>query len=148
MLKLVTTFSVKNILKFSIFLSLFFISFSASAWFFDDLFSWSWPRNPYWNNWYDLASWTNEVKNTVIGIETNRKFSEYVQDIVIYLLSFVSIIAVIYMIYWGFIMMISAWDEEKLKKTKNIIIYVIVWMTIMWLAYSIVLWLFDVFGNA
>ena len=34
--------------------------------------------------------------------------------------------------------MIGAGDEEKTKKTKNIILYVCIGIVIMWLAYSIV----------
>lgn len=36
--------------------------------------------------------------------------------------------------------MTGAGDEEKSKKAKNIILYVIVGIVIMWLAYAIVNW--------
>ncbi len=66
--------------------------------------------------------------------------SEFIQKIVIYLLGFISIIAVIYIIYAGFQIMIGGWDEEKVKKSKNIILYVFLGMALMWFAYSIVNW--------
>ncbi len=72
---------------------------------------------------------------------TNKPLSEYAQDVVLYFLSFISIIAVIYIIYAGFQILIGGGDEEKMKKAKNIILYVIVGIIIMWLAYSIVEWI-------
>ncbi len=98
--------------------------------------------NQYCSAWWCwLTNWVHLVEWGVSDMETDRGFSEYIQDIVVYVLSFVSLIAVIYLFYAGFIILTSAWDEEKLKKTKNIIIYVIVWIIIMWLARSILLWL-------
>lgn len=58
--------------------------------------------------------------------------------IIQYLLSFISLIAVIYVLYAGFQIMIGGGDEEKTKKAKNIIIYIVVGISIMWLAYAIV----------
>lgn len=58
-------------------------------------------------------------------------------------MSFISIIGVLYIIYAGFQVMIGAGDEEKMKKAKNIILYVVIGIIIMWLAYSIVKWAID-----
>jgi type IV secretory pathway VirB2 component (pilin) len=55
-------------------------------------------------------------------------------------MGFISIVAVIYIIYAGFQLMIGAGDEEKMKKTRQIILYVILGIMIMWLAYPIVKW--------
>ena len=55
-------------------------------------------------------------------------------------MTFISIIAVIYIIYAGFQLMIGAGDEEKMKKTRQIILYVVLGILIMWLAYPIVKW--------
>ena len=62
----------------------------------------------------------------------------FVTDIVRYFLSFVSLVAVIYILYAGFQLMTWAWDEEKSKKARQIIIYVVVGIIVMWLAYWIV----------
>jgi len=43
--------------------------------------------------------------------------------------------------------MIGGGDEEKMKKTKNIILYVIIGIVIMWLAYAIVNWTIRVVTN-
>jgi hypothetical protein len=55
-------------------------------------------------------------------------------------MGFVSLIAVLYIIYAGFQLMTGAGDEEKMKKTRSIITYVILGILIMWLAYPIVRW--------
>jgi type IV secretory pathway VirB2 component (pilin) len=49
----------------------------------------------------------------------------------------VTIVGVIYIIYAGFQLMTGGGDEEKLKKTKNIIVYVIIGIIVMWLAYPL-----------
>lgn len=58
-------------------------------------------------------------------------------------MSFVSLIAVIYIIWAGFQLMIGAGDEEKMKKARQIIVYVIIGVIIMWLARPIVRWTVD-----
>ncbi|PIE85481.1 hypothetical protein CSA08_01845 [Candidatus Gracilibacteria bacterium] len=115
---------------------------------FSDFFTDESVDNPYKDKGYNLSGGLKEVKDTVDLIETDRRFSEYIQDVVKYLLGFVTVIAIIYMIYGGFTMMISAGDEEKVKKTKNIIIYVIIGIFVIWIANSIVLWLFEVFEKS
>lgn len=60
-----------------------------------------------------------------------------------YFLSFISIIAVLFIIYAGFQVVIGGGDEEKTKKAKNTITYVVVGIIIMWLSYSIVRWVLD-----
>jgi hypothetical protein len=91
-----------------------------------------------WEQDCDLATGVENVKGTVNWIEQERTFSAYVQDVVIYMLSFVSIIAVVYIIYAWFRILTWAWEEEVLKKQKWIILYVIIWMVIIWLSYPII----------
>lgn len=100
---------------------------------------------PYCASWSDcsLSGWINVVKNIVWNNITNKPLSEYIQDVVRYFLSFISVIAVIYIIYAWFQVMIGGGDEEKVKKAKNIIIYIILGIVIMWLAYAIVKWTLD-----
>ncbi len=91
-----------------------------------------------------LNKWTQIVKNDLKDIEKDRKASEYIQDVIKYLLSFVSIVAVIYIIYAWFNLLTSAWGEEWTKKSKTTIVSVLIWIVIMWLAYGIVAWLIKV----
>lgn len=92
--------------------------------------------------------WVSLLRNGLNDIVTNRKFSVYIQDVVIYLLTFVTILGVIFIIYAGFQLMTSWGDEEKYKKTKNIIVYVILWIILMWLAYPIMRWIITLLNFA
>ncbi len=94
-----------------------------------------------------LTTWITQVKDTVAWIEKDQTASEYIQGLVIYILSFLSLIAVIYIIYAWMMIMISGWDEEKLKAQKKTIISVIIWIVVIWLAYSIVLTVFNWLEN-
>jgi hypothetical protein len=55
-------------------------------------------------------------------------------------LSFLGLIAVIYIIYGGFLIFSSAGDEEKVGKGKKLIIYALIGIVVIFLAYSIVAW--------
>ena len=60
------------------------------------------------------------------------------QTMVKNVLIFLAILAVIYGIYWGLLIMNAAGDDWKMKKWKLIIIQVIIGLVIIWLANSIV----------
>lgn len=51
--------------------------------------------------------------------------------------SFVWIIVILLIIYAWFLLLTSAWDEEKLKKAKSIIIYIAIWLFILVASYLI-----------
>jgi len=147
MKNIITILNFKLILKMILLLSLIFIASSEPIYAWNPFGNWA-TTNPYGGNGWNLEKWINEAKNWIDGIEKNKKLSVYSQEVVAYLLTFVSVIAVIYLIYWGFVMMLSAWNEEKVKKTKWIITYVILWILVMWISYSLVLWLFSVFDKS
>lgn len=85
-----------------------------------------------------VGTWINDV-------ETERTLSEYVQDVAEFALTFVSIIAVLYIIYAGFRILIGNGEEEQLKKSKTTIIYVIIGLIVMWLAWSITAFVLNIF---
>lgn len=89
----------------------------------------------------DMTVWTDIVKDNVNNIETTQTFTEYSQNIVKYILWFLFILALILIIYAWFMVMTASWDDSKVKKWKAIITYTIIWLIIIFLAYSIVLWL-------
>ena len=130
---------MKNTLKAILFLFLLFWSFyTTNAFTLRDIFETNSPWVEYCQNWECwLEEWIEEMYD-IDGIETDRKASDFVQDIVSYLLTFVTIIWVIYIIYAWFNLLTSAWDEEKAKKSKQIIIYVMIWIILMYLANSII----------
>ncbi len=104
-------------------------------------FSTSCPVSPYCaDGKCNIDEGVKAVESAVNGQITNKWIAAYAQQIVTYLMTFVSIIAVIYIIYAGFQLMIGAGDEEKMKKTRQIILYVVLGILVMWLAYPIVKW--------
>lgn len=66
---------------------------------------------------------------------------EWVSNIVITIInwinSFVGIVVLIMILYAWSLVLLSAWDEEKLKKAKSIILYVIIWMFLLATNYMI-----------
>lgn len=96
------------------------------------------------NNECSLDKWTEIVKNDINDIEKNRSASVYAQDLVKYLLTFITIIAVLYVIYAWFKILTSAWNDDNIKKSKTTITSVLIWIVIIWLAYSIVTWILKV----
>jgi PKD repeat protein len=108
-------------------------------------FSTSCPISPYCEGGKcGIDNGVKAVEQAVNGQITNKGIVEYAQQIIVYLMTFVSIIAVIYIIYAGFQLMIGAGDEEKMKKTRQIILYVVLGIIVMWLAYPIVKWTINI----
>ena len=135
------------IFQFVALMTLYVTHVTQTSWsFFDDLIDGWNPSSRYCQGgecW--VQQWIDLVWTWIDGIETSRTFSQYVQDIAIYVLWFVSLVAVLYIIYAGFRILIWNWDEEQLKKSKSIIIYVIIWLVVMWLAWSITTFVLDIF---
>ncbi len=120
-------------------LSTFSVLSYANASWFSDVFEDSNPTTPYCqDDECSLESGIAVMKSWINDIEKDRKASVYIQDVIKYLLWFVTIVAVIYIIYSWFQIMISAWAEDKVKKSKTTIFHVIMWIVLIWLAYSIV----------
>lgn len=85
-----------------------------------------------------IQKWQEKAKNWLDWIEKNRWFAQYVQDIVEYTLWFLYLAAVIMIIYAGWVLLMSTWDQIAMDKAKNNIVYVIVWILVIYLANSIV----------
>lgn len=121
------------------------------AWFLKDLISSGNPSVPYCQ-WDDedkcsIEWWVRETEK-ISSVVTDQKASQYIQNVIAYLLTFTAIIAVLYIIYAGFNLLTWNWDEEKVKKSKNIIIYVILGIITIFLAYAIITFIFDVLDTA
>ncbi len=99
----------------------------------------NWNQIPYCNEWDEcwLRQWVDAVNN-IQTIENNRTFSQYVQDIAIYILNFLAFIAIFVIIYAWFNMLLSLWDEEKAKKSKKMITYAILWLIIIYIAWPLI----------
>jgi len=132
-----------NIL-FTFFLLMSVLCVQTQAWFFDGFIS-DWSPNIRYCQGDDcgLQEGIDLVKDGITDLETDRSASEYIQDIVAYLLTFISLLAVIYIIYSGFQIMVWNGDEEKLKKSKQTIIYVVIWIVVIWLSWPITLFILN-----
>lgn len=123
------------------FFILLFLSFNNSFASCTDFFClWDTPEEIQYCKWdtCSLTGWIEKVKGWVKWIETERTFSVYIQDVIAYLIWFLFFIALAYILYAWFKILVSSWEEEELKKSKSIIAYVIIWIIIIFLAYSIV----------
>ena len=93
---------------------------------------------PYCNGqacWLD--EWIKITKESIKDIETEWKATDKVQEIVKYLLWFITLIAVIYIIYAWFRVLTSNGEDETIKNAKKTIIYVIIWILVIWFAWAI-----------
>jgi len=135
--------------KLLVIISLLFLSITqVGAWFTDLINGGDTAKVRYCNNDGEcgLDEGAQVIEGSLDGIVTDRSASEYIQDIIIYLLGFLFLIAVIYIIYAWFQILVAAWDEEKMKKSKNIIVYAFIGIVIIFLAWSIVRFMFNVIG--
>lgn len=130
---------MKTFIKIFFLLSFSLSTLVAQASWISDIFSDSNPETPYCqDDECSLESWITVMKAWINDIEKDRKASTYVQDIIKYVLWFVTLVWVIYIIYSWFQIMISAWAEDKVKKSKMTIFYIFMWIVLIWLAYPIV----------
>lgn len=117
-----------------VFFSFFWETYSAR----NSLFNNTTNEIPYCNDWEcGIDQWVYAVENINV-IESQRSASQYIQDIVIYILNFLAFIAIIIIIYAWFNMLTSVWDEDKAKKSKQIIIYAILWLIIIYIAWPLI----------
>jgi len=61
-----------------------------------------------------------------------------------YIIGLFYFVAVAFGIYAGFIILTGAGEEEKLKKGKSILIYVVLWLIVIFLASQIVRWIISI----
>lgn len=61
-----------------------------------------------------------------------------VSNIVVYLISIVAILAIIAVTWSAIMMFLSAWDEQKFNKAKNILIMSLVWVAVAGGGYAVV----------
>lgn len=83
-----------------------------------------------------------EAAKTAMGSDvTDKGVVEFSQDIIVYLLGFISLIAVCLILWSGFRILTSGGDEKAMEDSKKTITYIALGMILMWLAYAIVSWI-------
>ena len=90
-------------------------------------------------DWWEcgLKEWVELAKTSVEWIVTEWAATDHIQKIITYLLSFITLIAVIYIIYAWFRIQTSSGDDEVIKTQKKTIWYVVVWIVVIWFAWTI-----------
>lgn len=104
---------------------------------------------PYCNDgncW--LTQWIEEIwKANIPWVVTEGTASDYIQRIVIYLLRFLALVAVIVIIYAWFNILTAAWEDDKVKKSKSMIMYAIIGLAIIFLAWPITTFIIGIFTS-
>ncbi len=102
----------------------------------------------YTSTWLALAG-LNSVNAANYGLDKVRQDTGStesadwaIQTLITNALAFLGVVAVLFIIYAGFMILTAGWDDEKVKKGKSIIIQALIWIVIIFLAYSIVNWIF------
>lgn len=109
----------------------------------DALKSWT-PVNPYCqDDECGIDKWIEIAHEWINSIEKEDTSKEYVQKVVSYLLTFVTLIWVSFIIYSWMTVMWAGADEEKVKKSKTTVLYVSLWISLMWAAKAIFLWIIN-----
>lgn len=98
----------------------------AGMWFIVIKISTALVKSIYWTIKPIGVTWVSGSVTTNIGW-----FANIVVKTINWMNGFVWIIVVLMIVYAWFLSLTSFWDEDKLKKTKHIITYVIVWIIIL-----------------
>lgn len=98
----------------------------------------------YFNNAYgDMNLWQDKVDDSLKWNDSSD-LPSIIEDIVYYLVWLLFFCAVIYWLYGWFMILTSGGDEERAKKWRKIIIFMIIGIIVMFLAWTLVSWVMDV----
>lgn len=89
----------------------------------------------YWKVW--CVWWNSIYCSETVNYENLSWFASMIVSIITWMNSFVWIIIIVMIIYAWVLVLTSAWEEEKLKKAKNIIIYIAIGLLILVMNYLI-----------
>ena len=84
----------------------------------------------------------SRAADSLTGRTTN--LADSVAGIISFLVGFLYLIAVIYGIYGGFLILTAAGDEERVKKGKTTLIHAIIGLVVIFLAANIIAFVIDV----
>ena len=101
-------------------------------------YTWVWVSS-LWISSAQAALSTWDVQSSLKWTEQGA--DQAVQSIVTNIISFLYLVAVLYGLWGWFNILTAGWDEEKVKKWKNVLIQALIWLVVIWLASSIVSWL-------
>jgi hypothetical protein len=124
-----------KVILYTIVLSTFFMVGKTFA--LDDPFNlWQSNDDPFWVDAINEGlAWTGSTLDVAV------------QWYAAYLLWFLYLLAVLYWIYWWFLIF-TAWDkDDQVKKWRNVIMYALLWVVVIFLAGPITNWVLDIIGS-
>jgi len=80
-------------------------------------------------NWSNLVDWNN-VSVDISGSWFQSKIKQWTTNIALYLWVF----AVWSIVVWSLMLTLSAWEEEKIKKAKDVVKWWIIWF--LWIIFA------------
>jgi len=83
-----------------------------------------------------ISTWQSKIDNRLVWSDQSADI--VIQSWVATITTFLYIIAVIVILWAWFMILTAAWDEEKTKKGKTIIIQAVIWLLVIFIASSIV----------
>ena len=83
--------------------------------------------------------WESKVQEGLKG--SGESADNAIQTIIWNVMGFLWILALWYLLWWGFNILTAWGDEEKVKKGKTVIIKAILWIIVIFLANSLLQWL-------
>ncbi len=82
-------------------------------------------------------TWQENVLNTCLNMPSFDSNGLLIIKTINWINGFVAILTILFIIWAWFIILFSNWDEEKMKKAKWIIVYVILWLVVLVISYLI-----------
>ena len=102
-----------------------------------------------WNNWNGLVGVDTDNPITDYNIALN-KILQIIQNIINYILGLLSVVAIIYLLIHGYIVLTAGGDDSKVKKwlkwIKNAFI-AIAWIALSWIIISFILRVINTFSS-
>lgn len=105
--------------------------------------------------WEALREWADDIWSDLSGVayediedseQAQSSTVDYITVIVNYFLWILSLVALVYLLYHGFLMVTAAWDDEKYKKWWAWIKYAtiaLIWIGVSWFFISLLIYLVE-----
>jgi hypothetical protein len=89
------------------------------------------------------------IDTGVNKVNTGLQWSQDTADVVIQkwivnVMTYLTIAAVVYGLWWGFNILTAGWNEDKVKTWKTVIINALIWIVVIFIVGSLVRWLLGI----
>lgn len=111
---------------------------------------WEDAKQPYCPNPSDcwLEKGIEEAKWQVSSLETEGTAVSFLQDRIDYVLWFLLAISVIIIIFAWVMILTSAWNDDRIQTAKKIIMYCVIWIMVIFVAYPITKFIIDILDKS